>query len=127
MDVNAEINKRANALKLLEFVDAQVLNGYDELVKTGEQYYTDATMIDDIVKDVLKCSIESRLLKVMKREPAMGSLNRLYIHKLTYCILRLYSIACEFVIYILIEYNKHVFLFYHQLTACEKTCKGELR
>ncbi len=93
MDVNAEINKRANALNLLEFVDAQVLNGYDELIKTGEQYYTDATMIDDIVKDVLNCSIESRLLKVMKREPAMGSLNRLYIHKFTYCILRLYNIA----------------------------------
>ncbi len=47
-------------MNLLEFVDAQVLNGYDELVKTGVQYYTDATMIDDIVKDVLNCSIQTR-------------------------------------------------------------------
>ncbi len=43
---------------ILQFVDGQVINDYDVLVKTGEQYSTDADYIDDIMHSFSETSTQ---------------------------------------------------------------------
>lgn len=45
-------NLSGSSMKVLEFIDVQVLKDYETLVKTGQQYHNDAEVVDSIVTDL---------------------------------------------------------------------------
>ena len=51
-------NLSGSSMKVLDFIDTQVLKDYETLVKTGEQYNNDAIVVDGIVTDLSATSEE---------------------------------------------------------------------
>lgn len=51
-------NLSSNAQGVLRFIDGQVIKDYQMIVKTGEQYYSDAEMINNLVGDFSATSEE---------------------------------------------------------------------
>lgn len=50
--VKSVANLSGNSLELLDFMDNTVTKDYESIVQTGEQYYNDAAMFDDLASDL---------------------------------------------------------------------------
>lgn len=61
-------NLSGSSMKILEFMDVQVLKDYEILVKTGEQYNNDAMVVDTLVSDLSATSeqLASSIQNMMK-------------------------------------------------------------